>query len=155
MSEIKGVTWDFDGNQLSIKSALALGYVAGWRGVSLVDAVSVMTAESQRYARAWHHNHEHNDDGSNVVRNDTGEIIVLSTDRGLFQINDKAQGVEDEAFDAKVNARLAYGIYHARGNQFTAWAAYNSGAYLRYRDEVEKVWERKAWLLMVPKWMAA
>jgi urease accessory protein UreH len=155
MTEVKGVTWDFDGNQIDRKNALALCYAQGFNHVhQCITAASVMTAESQRYAKAWHHNHEHDSDGNNVVRNDTGEIIILSTDRGLFQINDVAQPnvSEEEAFDAKINVDAAHKIYRTRGDKFTAWAAYNSGAYLKYVPEFTVVWLRGSWRKRIEAW---
>lgn len=140
--EIKGVTWDFEGHQLDIKNALALCSVHGWHREELIDAVAVMTAESQRYTRAWHHN----------LKDDCE--TVASIDRGLFQLNDVAQPghTEDEYFDACANVHIAHKIFRVRGDQFTAWAAYNSGAYLRFRDAVEKEWSKPGWKLRIPKW---
>ena len=130
----KGDTWDFDGYQLTYGWALALCYHVGFRGGNrLRTAVAVMTAESQRWTRAWHHN-----------RNDKGEIV--STDRGLYQINDKAhpQFPEEWMWDPIRNAGFAYRL-SAGGNDFRPWAAYNSGAYLRFMPIVFGHWLVGRW----------
>ena len=155
MTEVKGQTWDFAGNRLSRKNALALCYSKGWRrATKLITAVAVMEAESQRYAGAYHHNHEHTPDGAHVIDNETGQPFVLSTDRGLFQVNDKAhpRPFPEELFDPEVNAEVAYDIYRSRDKDFTAWAAYNSGAYLRYVPLVTASWALGRWRERVPYW---
>ena len=160
MSEIKGTTWDFRGNQIGPKSALALCYVSGWRGKDrLITAASVMTAESQRYVRAWHLNHEHDLEGNNVYRNDTGEPIFFSADHGLFQINrPELEPFDDELFNPKTNAKLAFALFEQR--HFQPWAAYNSGAYLKFVPEFEKKYSIErgnfvgTWRLLIPKWEA-
>ena len=155
MSEVKGVTWDFEGNQLSIRQTLALCYVSGFRGKDLVTAVAVATAESQRYAKAYHRNHEHNEDGSNVVRNDTGDFVYIKgVDHGLFQLNRPERlPFDDPIFNPKTNAKAAHRLYRDRG--FQPWAAYNSGAHERFLPEVQKVYDRQAWRLSIPKWEVA
>src|SRR4030095_12018821 len=152
MTEIKGTTWDFDGNRLSVRSALALFYVVGFRGRSTLTTIAAVTAaESQRYARAWHHNHEHNPDGTNAYRNDTGELIIFSTDHGLTQLNREDMApFSDPIWDPKVNAKLARQLWRVRG--FQPWAAFNSGAYEKFLPEAEKVYDRQAWRLSIPRW---
>lgn len=155
MTEIKGVTWDFGGWRLDRKNALAACYARGFtRRERVVTAACVMTAESQRYTKAWHHNHEHNPDGSNVYDNEFGEPVILSTDRGLFQINNKAHPTldEEEMYRAKWNIDMAFEIYKRRGNTFEAWAAFNSGAYLKYWPEFTVVWLRGTWRDHIAKW---
>lgn len=76
MARVKGIDWDLEGEQLTIKWALALCYFVGFRGVRLVSAVALMSAESVRWTRAWNKNYD----------SETGAL--KSTDRGLFQIND-------------------------------------------------------------------
>lgn len=156
MTEIKGVTWDFGGWRLDRKNALAACYARGFTGHQrVVTAACVMTAESQRYTKAWHHNHEHLP-GTNehVISNETGQPVVLSTDRGLFQINDRAHPdleVED-MYRAKWNVDMAFEVYLRRGRSFGAWAAYNSGNYLRYWPEFELVHLRGIWRERIPFW---
>lgn len=141
--EVKGTTWDFDGRQLDYKSRLAVCFAQGFRGGDrVITAASVMTAESQGYTRAWHHNMS--DDCT----------TTLSTDRGLFQINDVAHPTltEEEMFDPKTNVHAAHKIYESRGDTFTAWAAYNSGAYLKYYPLFAAVWALGTWRKRIPRW---
>ena len=143
MSEVKGITWDFDGRQLDIKTALAVCYARGFKsGDILTTAVAVMTAESQRYTKAWHINFDppYGEPGAEAK----------SRDEGLFQINSMHGGFD--WFDIKVNVDKAYELYRGRGKQFTAWAAFNSGAYLRYVDEIERVRRLQLWRVRVPRW---
>lgn len=115
------MAWGFgDRPKVTIKWALALCHWAGFERSELVDAVSVMTAESGRYPDAWHEN----------IDPDTGD--VSSIDRGLFQIN-SLHGA-DSTFDVLANAAYAHKLYKANG--FTPWAAYNSGAYAVYKPLV-------------------
>jgi hypothetical protein len=108
------------GKQLNYGMALALCHHVGFRKGALNTAVALMTAESGRYVEAWHDNL---DDQGNV----------LSTDRGLFQINNHWHGdlLDADAYCAIPNAAYAFGMSD-QGEDFTAWAAYNSGAYLKY-----------------------
>lgn len=101
------------GVQLSIKQALALCYEVGFRRFALTVAVATMTAESGRYTEAYH-------------VNDNGSI-----DRGLFQINTLHPLTDAEAFNPRRNAEYAAQLSQL-GADFTPWAAYNSGAYLKY-----------------------
>jgi hypothetical protein len=141
-------TWGFgDQDQLSVKWALALGYHVGFRGDRLITAVALMTAESQRYPGAWHHNIKE-------TLNQDGEVVATtidSTDRGLFQVNNKWHDdlSDEDAYKALPNARYASHLSN-RGDHFAAWAAYTSGAYLRYWDEVEPVHAYGTWRLRIP-----
>lgn len=114
------------GTQLNYGMALAACWIAGWRRRDLTIAVAVMTAESGRYVGAWHDNLD-----------DAGSIT--STDRGLFQINDRWHSdlSDADAYCAIPNIRYAFEMSGGRDTQanahdFTAWAAFNSGAYLKY-----------------------
>lgn len=57
-----------------------------------------------------------------------------SNDAGLFQVNSihVKSGLigSDERFNAEANVRAAYAIYQGAG--WSAWSAYNNGAYLRH-----------------------
>jgi hypothetical protein len=115
----------FAGTQLSIEQALALCSNRGWSGTDLTTAVCVMTAESGRFTKAFHNNL--NPDGS-----------IKSTDRGLFQINDKEQTLSDEkAFNGVENAKFAHALRTASG--WTPWAAFSSGRWRIFRAEVRAV----------------
>jgi hypothetical protein len=139
------MAWGLEGRQFDRKTALAQCYARGFTGAQrVITAACVMSAESLRYEKAWHEN----------VNEETGE--VLSCDRGLFQINDKAHpGLDpEEMFDARTNLDAAFAIYKGRGNQFTAWMAYNSGAYLRFWPEFAAVWALQTWRRRIPRWQA-
>jgi len=129
------------GRQLSIASALAACRAAGFSGRDeVVDAVCVMCAESALYVKAYHENLKPN-----------GEVD--STDRGLFQINDKWHpdlSIED-ALMAAPNVVYARGMVVASGG-FNPWAAYKSGAHEKFRADVEKVYDKGTWRLRVPLW---
>lgn len=91
-----------------------LCYEAGWIDADkLLIAVSVCIAEGNGYSKAVHLNA----DGS--------------TDRGIWQINDKAHPSmsDDECFDPVKATAYARRLYVERGNTFNAWAAYTNGAY--------------------------
>jgi len=115
------------GEQLTYGWALALCYHVGWRGKTLRDAVALMCAESARYEEAYHQNLD-----------DEGKL--LSTDWGLFQINDKWHPSFEmpAGFNAIYNADYAHSMWRDNGHSFNAWAAYNSGAYLQFLPEVER-----------------
>lgn len=120
------------GEQLTIKEALALCHVVGFDPRDLDVAVAVMTAESGRYTEAWH---------DNLV-----EGQVASTDRGLFQINSvhDSQISPDEAFMPKPNAIYAYQLSKG-GDNWTPWAAYNSGAHEKFLDTIKEVRKTTEW----------
>ena len=127
------------GTQLTFGWALALDYHVGWRGVDLETSVAVMCAESARYPDSWHENF-----------NEAGELV--STDWGLFQLNDKAQDLElPYDLEEIPNATKAHQIYKDRGKKFTAWAAYNSGAYLKFLPSVQAARDLGRWRNKVPR----
>lgn len=96
-----------------------LCYQANWTDAQrLLIAVSICIAESNGYE---HRIHENRDAQGNL----------LSTDRGIWMINDVAYpNASDEiAYDAVKATRFARQIYVGRDNKFTAWAAFNNGQY--------------------------
>jgi len=116
------------GKKLTVGLALALCHKVGFRKHALTVAVALMTAESGRYVEAWH---------DNIVEGmDPPGGTVLSTDRGLFQINDKWHPdlSDADAYCAIPNAAYAYSL--TQGKNFSAWAAYNSKRYLLFMPEV-------------------
>src|SRR3982751_2288490 len=121
------------GDQLTLKEALALCHVVGFRKDKLVIAVAVMSAESGRYTDAWHDNL---DTSGNVV----------STDRGLFQVNSihDAQISPKEVFDPVANATYAFKL-SKRGEDFSPWMAYNSGAHEKFMEGIQIVKDESAW----------
>lgn len=128
------------GEQLTIKEALALCSVVGFgSGPKLVTAVAVMCAESGRYVGAWHDNLDANGN-------------VTSTDRGLFQINTIHESLSDEeAYDALANATFAYQL-SKQGDDWSPWAAYNSGAHEKFIDEIRTVKRENLWQSRMKMW---
>ncbi len=129
------------GEQLTYGWALALCYHVGWRGGDMRLAVAVMCAESARYIEAYHEN-----------RYDQVEEPI-STDWGLFQINDKAHPdfeLPEMYRNAIANAKYARKLYRAAGNRFTPWAAYNSGNFQRFTVEVDRQFDTFRWEKKVP-----
>lgn len=127
------------GKQLTFGWALALCYDVGWtRKDNLITAVAVMCAESARYPDSWHENY---------IGVPPDELQLVSTDWGLFQINDKAHPEIEvpEILNPIQNAQKAYEIFRGRGKKFTAWAAYNSGAYEKFLPDVRDAWEVGRW----------
>lgn len=118
--------------------ALALCHHVGFRKTALNTAVAVMCAESGRYVGAWHDNL--NEDGS-----------VASTDRGLFQINNHWHPdlSDADAYCAIPNAAYAFGMSN-EGANFTPWAAYNSGSYLKFLPLVLATRATRLWRNKLP-----
>jgi hypothetical protein len=114
------MAWGFDGEQLNIRWALAVCHIAGFRGSKLTQAVALMTAESNRYTKAWH---------ENIITRD-GRDIVDSVDRGLFQINSKWHPdlKWPDYWNPIKNAKYAYKI-SGEGRHWTAWMASTSPRY--------------------------
>jgi len=128
------------GVQLTIRGALALCYVAGFRGERLTTAVAIMCAESRRYIEAWHDNL-------------AGDGTVASTDRGLFQINNKAHPTlsDKEAYNPKNNAVYAAQISN-NGANFSPWAAYDNNAHLKFIPYVLAIKVLGRWRDRIPHW---
>lgn len=126
------------GKQLTYGWALALCYDVGWkRADRLKVAVAVMCAESARYPDSWHENY---------IGVPPDELQLVSTDWGLFQLNDKAQDLElPYHLEPIANAQKAYEIFKQRGKKFTAWAAYNSGAYEKFLPPVRDAYDLGRW----------
>ncbi len=126
------------GKQLTYGWALALCYDVGWtRKDNLQTAVAVMCAESARYPGAWHENY---------IGVPPDELQLVSTDWGLFQLNDVAQKLElPYHLEPIPNAQKAYEIFKARGKKFTAWAAFNSGAYEKFLPPVRDAYDIGRW----------
>lgn len=132
------MAWGLEGRQLSYGWALALTYHVGFRDKNQNIAVALMTAESARYCGAWH---ENIDEGGSVD----------SVDHGLFQINDKwhPNFLEEDWFSAIDNAEYAFKM--SQGKYFSAWAAYNSGAHLKFIPAVWAVKVLGKWQRKVPR----
>jgi Lysozyme like domain len=126
-------TWALQGRQLTYGWALAVCHHAGFRGRKLITAAALMTAESGRFAGAWHQN------------------APDSVDRGLFQINSKAHPAQtrEQMYQPIPNAGFARRLSHG-GDDFTAWAAFNSNAHLKYVPAAAAAWALPRWRRKVP-----
>ena len=60
-----------------------------------------------------------------------------SVDRGLYQINSVHRYAVSCLYNASCNTKAAVNIYRQRGN-WTAWVAYNSGAYKQYLGQARR-----------------
>jgi hypothetical protein len=138
---VSEATWGYgDQPQLSIKWALALCRHVGFTGARLIDAVALMWAESGRYPGAWHYN----------LSDD--ETQVLSTDRGLFQVNDywHRDLSDEQAYKALPNAQYAAKLSN-RGYRFVRpdgtliWMAYGGARHQAYRVLVAAVFALGTW----------
>lgn len=96
-------------------------------GTSQADGLAIVQAESGRNPLAKHENLAA--DG----------VTVLSTDRGLWQINDKAHpDVTDEtAYDPVLSTKAALSISKG-GTDYGPWSTFTNGAY-RAHVEAAKV----------------
>jgi hypothetical protein len=132
-----------EGEQLTYGWALALDYHVGWRGQDLITSVALMCAESARYTLAWHENY---------IGVPPDELQLVSTDWGIFQINDKAHPdleLPEGYRNVIVNAKYAHKLWKDHGWKFTPWAAYNSGAHLKFVPAVTAAWLLPRWRLKV------
>lgn len=127
------------GRQLTVDEALALCWNRGWRRKHLRHAVAIMTAESGRYVEAYN---------DNLAPDGT----VISRDRGLFQINDKAHPTlsDTKAFKAVPNATYAYILWTQGGDDefpgsWEPWAVWESGAYRKYLPIIYAAWLARGW----------
>lgn len=130
------------GSQIQIKWCLALCHHAGFPAKHLATAVAVMWAESGRYPMAWNENTRTLPDGS---------LEVVSTDRGLFQINDRAHPnlSDEEAYNPLDNVSYAAGLSR-NGANWSPWVAHDSGAYLKFVPPVLAVQALRTWRSRVP-----
>lgn len=126
------------GKQLTFGWALALCHEAGWKsGDVLKIAVAVMCAESARYPDSWHENY---------IGVPPDELQLVSTDWGLFQINDLAHDIEVPwILNPIANAEYAYQLFKEHGKSFSPWAAYNSGAYEKFLPLVRDAYDLGRW----------
>ena len=101
------------GRMLTDEELFSVLYKAGFRGASLIAAMAIVYAESN------------GDSGATNTRNRNG-----STDRGLWQINNKAHAnVSDScAYDEHCASKEAFRI-SKNGTDFSPWSAYKNGSY--------------------------
>lgn len=144
--EIRGITWDLDGEQLKPWLAAQRLYKAGFKDANLLATMwAVIEAESGGYLKAWHHNVERNLDGTILVID--GLMTVKSTDLGFIQkniVHDPRQILPVEGNQSKLfvedlfvaypelaradsSAEIAFELYTRRG--FQPWYAHGNGSY--------------------------
>ena len=102
--------------------------------------------QAQKAVEAWHENY---------IGVPPDELQLVSTDWGLFQINDFWHDIElpEEYKNAIANAALARRIFKEHGKTFggsAGWAAYNSGAYKQFMPDVLEHYGLDRWRLKVP-----
>ena len=80
-------------------------------------------------------------DPSNIYHNKDAQGNILSTDRGLWQINDKVHPEHNDNPDIwflpTVNAAKAVAIYQGR-QDFDRWNAYKNGSYRQFLTDKSK-----------------
>jgi len=145
--EIKGVTYNFYGEQLEPWQAAQRLYNAGFKETKLLAIMwAVMEGESGGYLKAWHHN-VLRDEAGNIARDTEGKFTVNSTDLGFIQKNvvhnppkklldSESQVFVDRLFDdnprlanGQESANIAWAMYKERG--FSPWYAYTNGSFER------------------------
>lgn len=147
IEEIRGVTWDLDGEQLKPWLVAQRLYKAGFKDADTLAVMwAVIEAESGGYLKAWHHNVTRNEDGSIKIFPDN-LMEMKSTDLGLIQKNivhnptvllpvegNQSQLFVNDLFDAFPNlargdksATIAFNLWKTRG--FQPWFAYTGGNY--------------------------
>jgi hypothetical protein len=110
--------------RLNYQQVAQLAWEAGWRGKDAETAVAIARAESQFDTLA-----------TNFKNKDHSF--------GLWQVNMKdALGPDrrkrynlssnEQLFDARTNARVAFAIYKDAGNKFGDWSTYNNRSYTLY-----------------------
>lgn len=145
--EIRGITWDLDGEQLKPWLAAQRLYKAGFKDANILAVMwAVIEAESGGYLKAWHHNVERDEEGKILVSED-GLMIVKSTDLGFIQKNIvhnphvilPIEGNQSKLFvedlfvaypdlaRADKSAEIAFNLYKTRG--FQPWYAHSNGSY--------------------------
>lgn len=104
---------------------------AGWSGDELVTAVAVALGESEGDERA------HN---AGTATGDNSYGLWQINMRGRLGIERRAKyglRTNDDLFDPRTNARVAFDIYVAAGRSFRPWGAYTDGGY-RHHSRFEK-----------------
>jgi len=145
--ELRGVTWDLDGEQLKPWLAAQRLYNAGFKDANLLATMwAIIEAESGGYLKAWHHNVTRNDDGT-IKLFDGYLMEIKSTDLGFIQKNithnpkpllpiegDQSSLFVIDLFNAfpelargDKSAEIAFNLYKQRG--FQPWFAYSNGSY--------------------------
>ncbi len=145
--EIKGITWDLDGEQLEPWLAAQRLYKAGFKDADTLAVMwAVIEAESGGFLKAWHHNVTRNEDGT--IKIFDGYLMeVKSTDLGFIQkniVHDPTQLLPVEGDQSKLfvadlfeafpelargdeSAKIAFNMWKTRG--FQPWYAYSNKSY--------------------------
>lgn len=144
MEEIRGTTWDLEGEKLKPWQGVQRLFWAGWTNVqTLVTAYATMMGESSDFLKAWHHNVVRTPTGE-IVRDEEGRITIRSTDLGYIQKNvihnppavkapSECAEFAHELFDkfpdladGKKSAVVARALYVDAGKNFSPWYAYEN-----------------------------
>lgn len=149
--EIRGVTWDLWGFELSHKQAIQRIVVAGFPIYKAepkphspaLEMFAIVEGESGEYQRAWHINVDRNSDNT-ITRDDQGRMRVTSVDLGFMQFSvtvtpfwlemtkeaasawvEMMFSLNPDLADPWASARKAYDFWTRRG--FQPWYAYKPG----------------------------
>lgn len=152
--EIRGVTWDLWGEELTHEQTIQRILVGGFpiQGGVALTMFCIVEGESGEYQRAWHINVKRDSDGNifRVTIDGKECMIPLSIDLGFIQYNvpieagtylemtpDAVEAFVESKFDEHPeladpfqSAVLAYELYKRRG--FSPWYAYKPGT-LKWR----------------------
>lgn len=152
VEEIRGITWELDGEELKPWLAAQRLYKAGFKDAKVLAIMwATIEAESGGYLKAWHHNVTRNEDGT-IKRTADGRMEVRSTDLGFIQRNvphspfvllpttgDESKLFVEELFTANPDlaradksSEIAFQLWKQRG--FQPWYAYTNGHYKKSMD---------------------
>lgn len=107
---------------------------AGWSSTEARSiGVAICRAESSLDDQATGYNYK-KDAAGNYVLDSNGQRIILSRDRGLFQINDKFHPActDEMAYDPIQNIAYARKVYVDRSFTWNPWSTFTNGAYKQY-----------------------
>lgn len=148
LEEIRGITWDLDGVELSHQQAIQRIINANFpvKGGVALTMFAIVEGESGEYTKAWHANVNRDASGNIVRLVDDGKTYmkVNSVDLGFMQFNTPVGGVKvemtteaagtfidnlfeqhPELADPWTSAALAYDLWLRR--KFQPWYAYKPG----------------------------
>lgn len=88
MEEIRGVTWDLWGKELSHEQTIQRIVNAGFpiKGGVALKMFAIVEGESGEYQKAWHANVARHQDGA-IIRGTSNSMCVKSIDLGFMQFN--------------------------------------------------------------------
>lgn len=110
--------------RLNYQQVAQLAWEAGWRGKDAETAVAIARAESQFDTLAT--NFKNKDHSFGLWQ------INMKDDLGPDRRKRYNLTSNEQLFDPRTNARVAYAIYKDRGNKFIDWSTYNQRTYIVY-----------------------